>query len=906
MIAGGLGRSSLALALVAVVALAALGGLAWFVSRGSSTSGIERAPLAGVEAPAGGAESDAGEAARASQTGAREAEAKPSLAPPPIATGTLRIRVLDEATRAPLARLSFLVVRERGGESVLARGTTGTDGRAEVRGLEEDTLLVRTERQPPHAPACAPVVVLADSPQEFEILVGGGGAITGRVVDDRKLPVAGAGLHLLAATSAFDLPEPLARSGPDGRFRIECVACEPQAESCKPVPVLAELGGLSAAVQAVPRPGDEVDVGDLELARAARFLGRVVDPDERPVAQALVSLRGARLYARTRRPQGALDEVLRRGPGEAGFQLLAGEMLTDSGGRFELAADGRGTSVVVWTRTGALQEFKLPATAPGEKRDEIVLRLDPRTSVVLELVDASGASAPVPAAEISSSGLWAPWGAAGVFGDGRVSALARAGGATLAWDSNGVRSEDGKWRLELRVPPEEIEELAIAASGYEPRLEHPPAGFRAPVELRLVLEPLPWLHLRLVPQDRGAKLLPAPGEALQLHVCMADPLRHGNAALGFCCGNGVFWKGRWRGEVLALVLPVRRPAAFFVHARGRSSDGEYHDVASFGPFDPGAEERELVLDPARLTGVQAGGTARGERFVPGPFDPCARVSARFEDARTGRPIPSAALLFDEVVAAPRQPRAQRLDADEGGRLRSAPVRVGRWTVRAIVRGYARLSVAERDFAAGQSVDLGLLALEPLPIHTGRLLDASGNPVGKAWFALLDGSSAELDASRMSESTEQGFFSFHGELPEKFVLNVELQAPGPGEPREAQRFALEAWPAGAAREVRLRPSRRVVLLLNGTTPAEVPLSLSVCPSYLEPSSVCDHRAPIQGAHLPLATSVALEPQHGIQRCALRLAPGRYQLYGQNLLHALPLTEIVVGEETGDLELTLGVQ
>jgi hypothetical protein len=53
-------------------------------------------------------------------------------------------------------------------------------------------------------------------------------------------------------------------------------------------------------------------------------------------------------------------------------------------------------------------------------------------------------------------------------------------------------------------------------------------------------------------------------------------------------------------------------------------------------------------------------------------------------------------------------------------------------------------------------------------------------------------------------------------------------------------------------------------------------------------------------------VALEPQHGIQRCALRLAPGRYQLYGQNLLHALPLTEIVVGEETGDLELTLGVQ
>ncbi len=910
---GQAGRSSTGLMLLLAAALCALGVLAWWVVGNSGPHASLAVPL---DAPATREDASAPIASDPSGAGAareRESSAsgRPAAAsahePAPPPRGTLKLRVLDATSREPIAGLAFLVLADRGREFVLARGRTDAHGCAQVRELEAQALCVRTERAPPHAAAFARTSVLADREQELEILAGRGGALVGRVVDDRKLPVAGAALHLTPPVELSTLGKPVAESGPDGRFRIECVASDALTAASDAasaaVPVLAVLGLQSAHAEAIPRADADVDLGDLELARAARYAGRVVDPDDRPVAGALVSLHEGRLYARTHRPQDAQDELLRRAPADADFQLLAGETLTDGGGRFELEADGSGVRVVVWSRAGALQPFPLPRTEPGARRDDLVLRLEPRTSVVLELVDAAGASAPVPAAQISSRGLWAPWGAAGVFGEGRVSILARAGGKPIAWDSSGVRGSDGAWRFDLRTDAARIEELDLSASGYALLNEHPAQGFQAPIVLRRTLVPLPALRVRLVSSDRDAHLLPEPGEELQLHVCMADPLRHANAALGFCCGNGCFWKGDWRGETLPLCVPVRRAGAYFVHVRVRQA-GEFRDLVSFGPFEPGAEEHELALDAAslaesvRVSGRRATPLATGE--------PVALLDARLEDARTGKPIQRASLLLAEIVAPPREPRVQRIDADEAGLIRRVSVRAGRWSVRGIARGYARSVLAERDIGQGQTLDLGTLQLEPLPAHGGRVLDASGAPVGDAWLALLDAAATELDASRMSTCTSDGWFLFYGDVPAKAVLHVERPARAPGEPIEAQRFAIAAWTDGKPRDVRLAPSRRIVLLLNGTSPGEVPLPISVCPAPDEPTGLCDHRGALPAVHVVLETSVPIEPLPGMQRCVLRLAPGRYQLYGQNLLHSLPVTELEVGAGTGDVELTLGVQ
>ncbi|MBK7644652.1 MAG: carboxypeptidase regulatory-like domain-containing protein [Planctomycetes bacterium] len=903
-------RSVHALLLALFTACAAIAGTAWWIARESSHETAPAVEFQGKPRLASSEELPAADT-HAAQRDAQQAEAQPRSAPRPLPAGTLRLRVLDAATHAPVAQLRFVVCRERGAEFVLAHGTTDKDGRAEILGLEQDALFVRTERKPPYAEQCAGFALDAEHARELLIEVGAGGVLTGRVVDDRKRPLAGASIFLEELASVWDPREPLVHTGADGRFRIECVASRAgelaleegawRVDSWKPVPLTALHEHMRVCVQAEPKPGEEVDLGDLELSRTATYLGLVVDAEKRPLPGALLSVRPERMGARLETSEASGAAALLLGPADAGFELLEGEVLTDSAGRFELHTDGHEPKLLVRTRAGEEQPFQLPALEPGARKEEILIEVAPRLELELQLVLHDGASAPVPALGISAQGLRAPWGLGGKYGTGRVWALARSGGATIAWDSTAVHGADGRWRLQLRAPPARIEELEISASGYEPLVEHPDQGFLAHTRLRRELEELPALHVRLEAPRELEQLLPAPGAPLELHACMADPLRSAGTELGSCCGFGVFWQGEWRGEALSLVLPVRRKAAFWIYARVRGSEGGLGGLASFGPFDPGAEEHAIEFDP-RPPAALAGRDAR-VRVSPSARGDVPRVEARFEDAHTGKALALAALQLSEVVAAPRIARTQSIASDETGRIQDAAVRPGRWAIRATLRGYEPAEVGERDFPRGETLDLGRIALVPLPEHTGRLLDAEGKPLPNAWLMLADGVTVDVDGSRMALCSAGGDFSFFGELPPKFVLHVRCAPAARGEPSDSQRFALEPWPATEKKIVRLRPARRVLLTLIGVSPEDAVLPISVCPSPEEETALCDHRLPIHAFHVPLENAVPFEALPGAQRCALRLAAGRYQAYGQNVLHSLPATSFEVTQGDGDLELTL---
>jgi hypothetical protein len=114
-------------------------------------------------------------------------------APP---SGVLRLEILDAQTRAPVAGMGFVVYRERGGYKLLARGTTDEAGRAEVRELEANTILVETERKPPHAAQTAGVWLKQGQTKQLEILLDAGGTVVGRIVDEAKRPVPDVGIFL--------------------------------------------------------------------------------------------------------------------------------------------------------------------------------------------------------------------------------------------------------------------------------------------------------------------------------------------------------------------------------------------------------------------------------------------------------------------------------------------------------------------------------------------------------------------------------------------------------------------------------------------------------------------------------------------------------------------------------------
>jgi hypothetical protein len=898
-----------------VLVLALVGGIAWWAVRDARVHGLERAEKNDFGLKS---EPQAQLATESQPLEARSAEKGDANAAGGAAlggggTGTLRLHVLDEATRAPIPELGFVVYRERGGEKELARGKTDKDGRAELPGIESNTILVFTERKPPHARKTGALWLAAGATRELEVLVGEGGAVEGRVVDDLGEPVADAELRVndnQLGIRGFGtlLREAQARSGKDGRFRIENLSSPPGAvwivdgemrpQSWGQVDFSAWRDNVWVSSKAMPIAGKTVDVGDLVLKRATTYSGTVLDPANHPVAAALVSLGGNRKFARTQstsmRPEWSI------GPADPGFKLLRGEVLTDAAGRFELRAGERQIRVDVWTRADELQEFQLPAGEVGERVDRIVLKLDLTTRLELELVDSAGAPARVPARVIERDSLFTNWRwDVGDSPEVRVDARLRDGNRIGA--SAAKRDADGKWRIALRADSSRIDELSVSAPGYVPIVEDSVTGFTPLVCRRLELVEYPAFHVRLLPKDPAAPLLEAPGVEAQIHVCMANPARH--ALAPGCCGFGVRWNGNWRGDSLALTLPVRRKGSYWIYAIRYFGKEKYEDFASFGPFEPSAEEHELVLDPADFDGR--------EKALPGdppparaPGDPqFVKLSARILDARTHAPIPGALLECADLVPTTDRSWGHLAAADRNGEIRELPMYPRRCAFSASASSYKRAELGERKAHAGDTIEFGTILLEPAPVHRGRLLGVDGEPpVGDGLFSVLTEEGAP-DRNLRVDLHDDGRFVLTGELPSRPLLQVCIQVLGLRGAFEYQRFRVESWPEDEVLEFHLAQSRRVFVTVLGVDPEETELIPCACIAPGEPLSTCDHRQSLLAGHTPLASGCALDSAQAGGRYQLQLAPGRYQVWGLNALHELPVTDLEVTPGATDLELTI---
>ncbi len=905
-------RSPLALTLALVAMLAALGALAWFVASGSATRRFEAAKRAQVErAGDGGTELSADarvSATRSVETSGASSPAEASAVSSASGTGTLRLRVLDERTRAPVPDLAFVVYRERGGQKVLAKGSTDAQGRAELREIEANTVIVRTERKPPYAEQTGAVWLTSGATKELELLVGPGSAVVGRVVDDLGRPVEAAEIRI---DRARDSEQPDARSGADGRFRVECLASRPvsvwivdgemRPEHWEALWLQASHENVWASASALPVAGQDFDVGDLVLARVTIFRGRLFDANGQRVAGAVLSRAGE----------------LPRGPADPGFQLGTGDVLTDAAGNFEFHAPGP-SFVLVWTRAGQCQRLGLPAAKPGERVDGVELRLRPETVFELELVDASGARAPIPVPMTGSDGVNTPWRSSYFLGSDKVSILARTADGARARVGCEQPDPDGRWRAHLALDPREIGEFEVAAAGYAPVVERSESGFPALVQRTIAITPFPTFRLRLVRKE-ATRLLEGEGEFVHVQICRADPARRA-AAGGGCCGLGAYWNGRWRGEPLDLVLPVRKDAPFWIYVRGpeldaaagrmssvgyageRPSSGGLRDLVRTGPFGPGPDVHEIELDPADFVQRRQPEEARRPPAATTPGeDRSAHLRARFSDARTGKPVPGARVSMSELGALGK--RAAGANADENGAIEDARVPAGQWKTRVDARGYLTVELGERSTREGETLDLGSIALEPRPRHRGKVLDADGAPLAQVWLGVLAGSRPVYAENGGMMTGPDGSFELIGELPPSFVLQASAPALHAGWGSAAQRFALEAWPEGEVKELRFARFRKVVVTLAGLDPEEAPLVPCACPAPGEPTATCDHRVPHVAPHERLARGLEIASSDAGSRFAFLLPPGRYVFSGQNVLHELPVTEFELDAGDTDVELTL---
>jgi hypothetical protein len=253
------------LAALAVLTLAVLLGDRDRSGVPANSTGDDRA-LPANQAPA------LSEIAEAVEESSRAAEIpSASTAPPIVSEGILRLRFVSVLDASPVPDMPFRVFRERGGNKDLARGISDAHGRAEVAGLEENVILVETNRRPPFASRVAGSWLARNESKELIVRLDGGARVVGRVVDDLGAPVEGAevlvdsdyaaepGLH------ALDRERVSAVTGADGRFAVDHVSSRPKGvwivdgeerpERWDPAAVRVRKGGAVALKSPDVKPG---------------------------------------------------------------------------------------------------------------------------------------------------------------------------------------------------------------------------------------------------------------------------------------------------------------------------------------------------------------------------------------------------------------------------------------------------------------------------------------------------------------------------------------------------------------------------------------------------------------------------------------------------------------------------
>lgn len=246
------------------------------------------------------------------------------------------------------------------------KATTNGDGIAVLRGVGASwsPLAVRAKG---FAPAAMMVNTsgLPEATERVALSLARGAAVSGRVIDDRKKPIAGA--RVVAANASEPLPVVDPRrdgvlTAADGTFTLPALSAGTWR--------LTATAGDHAPATSVPLTvdGEHARTGiELVMTSGAVVRGVVTDSAGKPVPAADV-----RVVA-----QGFVEWRARR------------QAFTDDGGRFAISGlERRAVEVVAWHETGA--SAIVPVDLASEREHEVKLVLDITGAIAGTVVDRSG------------------------------------------------------------------------------------------------------------------------------------------------------------------------------------------------------------------------------------------------------------------------------------------------------------------------------------------------------------------------------------------------------------------------------------------------------------------------------------------------------------------------------------
>ena len=408
---------------------------------------------------------------------------------------------------------------------------------------------------------------------------------------------------------------------------------------------------------------------------------------------------------------------------------------------------------------------------------------------------------------------------------------------------------------------------------------------------------MPELRIRLLPPE----LREGAPTRLQItaHACTLDrETRVGanGAESWVCCGLGStrrLFAGDFR-ESLEFALPVLEERAYEISLRQLGVKPAAYAI--LGPFRPGEHVWEIEVAPSflrEMPSAPAPGAVPPPKTDPADAPGSGTLTIRVVDATSAELLPRFSLSATALEEGGRR-WGRSVKQTQASESRSIDVADGSWQVEVRAEGYR----SSRPFAVqsnpGVEVDVGVIAIEPMPRLLVRVREADGTPIPEGsylhgYFAREDGSFARPSGSDLGD----GRFDVRADLPKSLVLCVvEPLSVG----RCEQQLTLESWTDGVLVDCTLAPWTDLIVRVQ-VSPEFRYSTLRIIADRTD-EAFSNVRSPSAREDPPTTD--------GMRTYHLRVGPGEYRVRAEGALFTVEPSTLTIGDNDGTREIELHVR
>jgi hypothetical protein len=394
-----------------------------------------------------------------------------------------------------------------------------------------------------------------------------------------------------------------------------------------------------------------------------------------------------------------------------------------------------------------------------------------------------------------------------------------------------VADADGLFRIQTAGTSGESRRLHFELPGYLPIDEDIGVQTALVERRRFTLHLLPTMRVHVSVAAQPSPTHPGSTLTLYIQACLLDPGQYANPMnmpgrrqVHFpgqkCCGQGSLWTSSLEAGEQVVELPVLAQGNYWLHAEvpstRKNEEGESETWLAFeehiGPFPADGATHELKVPSVERPPLQE--DHRGP--PPASAAGMTSVTGRIIDAVTQKGIDYASISMTPVPSPADSLGSYAYSAGHDGHLSVKVLRPGRYSMRMYARKYRVPTLEDVTIADGKTLDLGTIALAPIPVTVLSLVEADGHPALRGTHIDMRSGLGYTALVQASVKSDDGTIELQEDLASGTKIRVREERPDSdiGNLTGVQWLMHDFRPDEARVELRLRKWQPIEVRVSG--------------------------------------------------------------------------------------------